>query len=117
MFSSQLEATLEEKSTLPQFRIGQVVKHKRYGYRGVIVHRDLCCLADDSWYFSNATQPDRDQPWYQILVDESVCTTYAAEENLLPDNDPTPVRHPLVTKYFRGRRKGLYLRNNKPWQG
>ena len=41
----------------PQFAIGQVVQHLRYGYRGVIVAYDQTCQADESWYQRNQTQP------------------------------------------------------------
>ncbi|MFG0253226.1 MAG: heat shock protein HspQ [Phycisphaerales bacterium JB038] len=98
------------------FAPGRVVRHKRYGYRGVIVEADSCCLADDAWYYSNATQPERNQPWYHVLVDETVCMTYAAEENLVPDDSKRPVTHPLVKVYFERFANGRYIRNNQPFQ-
>ena len=67
---------------LPKFHIGQVVEHKRYGYRGVIVDFDMACQAEDSWYEANQTQPGKDQPWYHVLVHRSNGNTYAAEESL-----------------------------------
>ncbi len=39
----------------PKFQSGQLVAHRRYGYRGVVVEYDLTCQADDSWYYSNQT--------------------------------------------------------------
>lgn len=32
-----------------RFRIGQVIRHLRYGYRGVVTGWDARCLADDIW--------------------------------------------------------------------
>lgn len=52
------------------FEPGQLVRHRRYGYRGVVVDRDEFCEADDEWYSKNQTQPDRDQPWYHVLVED-----------------------------------------------
>ena len=53
----------------PNFEPGEVVQHIRYGYRGVIVDFDSACMAPDDWYQSNQTRPDRNQPWYHVLVD------------------------------------------------
>ena len=46
-----------------KFRIGQLIDHQRYGYRGVVVSRDEQCRASKGWYESNLTRPARDQPW------------------------------------------------------
>ena len=53
------------------FDVGTLVRHRRYGYRGVIVAFDATCQASDQWYYSNQTQPSHDQPWYHVLVHES----------------------------------------------
>ncbi len=102
--------------TEPLFQPGDLVKHRRYGYRGVVVHCDEKCLASDVWYLKNQTQPDRDQPWYYVLVDESDQTTYAAQSSLLPDDQETCVMHPWVNLYFSGFHAGKYHRNDKPWE-
>ena len=56
------------ESSPARFQPGHLVRHRRYGYRGVVVALDLECGAGDDWYRSNRTQPDRDQPWYHVLV-------------------------------------------------
>ncbi len=61
------EAEAPEKD--PLYHPGQIVRHRRYGYRGVVVDSDLTCKADEAWYQSNQTQPDRNQPWYHVLND------------------------------------------------
>ncbi|MCF7805000.1 MAG: heat shock protein HspQ [Candidatus Marinimicrobia bacterium] len=99
----------------PVFEIGQLVHHKRYGYRGVIVEFDPTCEADAAWYFSNQTQPKLEQPWYYVLVHDSQQVTYAAQTNLEPDNSGLPIKHPLVSKFFKDFRDGHYLRNDRPW--
>ncbi len=75
----------------PRFEPGQIVRHKRYGYRGVIVAFDPHCKAPPDWYMANNTQPARGQPWYHVLVDGSSSCTYPAEENLAPDDELSPV--------------------------
>jgi heat shock protein HspQ len=99
----------------PVFEPGQLVRHRRYGYRGVIVDRDEACQASDDWYFNNQTRPDRDQPWYHVLVDGSSTCTYAASENLVADSSELPITHALVPHFFGEFKDGVYIRNDKPW--
>ena len=104
-------------SQSPKFQQGQTVRHRRYGYRGVVVAVDTHCAAPPAWYESNRTQPLRQQPWYHVLVHGSATTTYAAQENLDLDDSGEPVVHPLIDAYFDGFEDGAYLRNQRPWQG
>lgn len=104
---------IREKPT--NFEPGQLVRHRRYQYRGVVVDFDKYCLADEAWYQSNRTQPQRNQPWYHVLVDGSSTTTYAAQENLEADDRREPVDHPLVEHFFSEFRDGRYVRNDRPW--
>lgn len=99
----------------PRFEPGQLVRHRRYGYRGVVVDVDGRCKADPQWYMSNRTQPDRAQPWYHVLVHGTTTCTYAAEENLSEDTAIAPVEHPLIGVFFEGFDDGHYVRNAKPW--
>ena len=101
----------------PKYRIGQLVRHRRYGYRGVVVELNLACVADEAWYQSNRTQPNRDQPWYHVLVHEGGHATYAAETSLEADPSGEPVDHPLIDRFFERFEKGSYVRNNQPWEG
>jgi heat shock protein HspQ len=94
---------------MAQFQVGELIHHKRYDYRGVVVAIDPNCNASDTWYLRNLTQPDRDQPWYHVLV-HGGRETYVAEENLEPDCCPSPVRHPLVNRVFTMFLKGRYHR-------
>lgn len=99
----------------PKFERGQLVRHRRYKYRGVIVDFDLNCQADDSWYYSNQTQPDKNQTWYHVLVHDTDMTTYAAEENLTEDTIMAPINHPLIEYFFEAFNGDSYTRNEKPW--
>lgn len=99
----------------PDFVPGQLVQHKRYGYRAVVVAVDPYCRAGDTWYQSNQTQPTRNQPWYHLLVHDSKTTTYAAQGNLMADPLETPIVHPLLEMFFGDFDDGGYERNKRPW--
>jgi len=96
-------------------RIGQLVRHRQYAYRGVVVSRDAECRASDAWYRSNRSQPDRDQPWYHVLVDGRDSVTYAAHSSLEADDTEADVDHPLIEHFFDGKQSGRYRRNERPW--
>jgi hemimethylated DNA binding protein len=104
-----------EGKGVPAFAVGRLVRHRRYGYRGVVVAWDPECRASDSWYEANRTQPERHQPWYSVLVDGSDQVTYAAQSNLVADGSEAPVTHPLLSEFFAGFEDGVYLRNDRPW--
>lgn len=99
----------------PDFVPGQLVQHKRYGYRAVVVAVDPYCRAGDTWYQSNQTQPTRNQPWYHLLVHDSETTTYAAQGNLMADPLEEPIVHPLLEMFFGDFDDGGYERNERPW--
>lgn len=101
----------------PKFRPGQIVRHVRYGYRGVVVEVDAICRAPDQWYQANRTQPDRQQPWYHVLVDGTENVTYAAQTSLAADDSGARIDHPLVVEFFDDFDGQLYYRNDRPWPG
>ena len=103
------------RGTEARFQAGELVRHVRYGYRGVIVAVDDHCRASEAWYRKNQTQPEREQPWYHVLVHGSSHTTYAAQTSLAPDESGEPIEHPLVPRYFDGFGAGRYERNERPW--
>lgn len=100
----------------PLFRSGQTVHHKLYDYRGVVVRFDLTCQADDAWYDYQTqgkdSAPTKDQPWYHVLVDKAEHTTYVAQQNLEPSDDPSPITHPQLDATFATYLKGRYYREH-----
>ena len=91
------------------YDLGLVVTHRTYGYRGVIVAVDLNCMAGDTWYKNNKTQPNRDQPWYHILVhDSGGLSTYVAQSNLEEDISGQAIDHPRIACYFTKFEDGCY---------
>jgi heat shock protein HspQ len=105
------------RADTPKYEPGEVIEHKRYGYRGVIVEFDSTCQASEDWYQSNQTQPDRNQPWYHILVDGSQQVTYVAQSNLSYDSSGDPVVHGMINLFFSeyDQKNNKYTRNNTPW--
>ena len=101
--------------TPTKFAPGELVRHVRYHYRGVVVAHDPKCMASEDWYQSNQTQPKRDQPWYHVLVNESESITYPAESSLEPDENDESITHPLLNRFFSGFEEGRYHRNDVPW--
>lgn len=91
----------EQPQTSYRFEVGDIVAHRRYGYRGVVFERDPVCRADEEWYQSNQTQPPREQPWYHVLVDGAAHSTYVAQSNLEADPGGERVFHPLLGRYFQ----------------
>ena len=84
-----------------KFSIGQIVRHNRFGYRGVVFGVDPVFELTDEWYETVArSRPPRDKPWYHVLVDESQQTTYVAERHLEIASDRGQIDHPLLGRYF-----------------
>jgi len=95
----------------PVFRIGQIVQHKRFGYRGVVVDIDLSFKLSEQWYDQVArSRPPKDKPWYRVLVDGSDQETYVAERHLARDSRHEPVTHPRVFEFFDSFRGDHYAR-------
>lgn len=100
-----------------RFEVGTLVQHRRYGYRGVVVAVDDSCQADEAWYQTNQTQPNRNQPWHHVLVHQTPTVTYAASQNLMVDTESAPIDHPLVEVFFSDFDGEKYIRNDRPWPG
>ena len=84
------------------FGIGEVIKHKLFGYYGVIYDVDPSFMGTDEWYETVAKScPPKDWPWYKVLVDgRGLTTTYVAEKNLERCSEFREISHPLVDFYF-----------------
>ena len=97
---------------LAKFAIGQVVKHRRYPFRGVIYDVDPVFANTEEWWASipEEIRPRRDQPFYHLLAEnaETEYIAYVSEQNLLPDESGKPVRHPDIKKFFSALKNGQY---------
>ena len=93
-----------------RFTLGQLVHHRLFDYRGVIVDVDPVFLGSEEWYEQVArTRPPKDEPWYHVLVHNAEHQTYVAERNLELDLSKDPINHPEVPEYFDAFRGGTYL--------
>ncbi len=96
---------------MPKFEPGQLIHHKRFDYRGVIVAVDEVFSGTEDWYERVAkSRPPKDRPWYHVLVHGSASQTYVAERHLEPSSESAPIEHPLLGLYFDELRNGLYVR-------
>ena len=94
-----------------RFHVGQLVHHKLFDYRGVVIDADATCQASEAWYLAVArSRPPKDRPWYHVLVHDAEHVTYVAERNLEPDPSGEPIRHPELHLYFGDLRDGFYPR-------
>ena len=85
----------------PKFAVGEVVHHRKFDYRGVIVDVDPVFQGTDAWYETMArSRPPRDQPWYHVLVDGAAHSTYVAERHLEPDTSGQQIEHPALGEFF-----------------
>ena len=100
-----------------KFKIGQVIHHKLFDYRGIIYGVDEVFKGTDQWYdFMAKSKPPKDRPWYHVLVHNKEHTTYVAERNLGIDVSDRPVDHPLLLLYFDELKDGQYSRTSN-WSG
>ena len=97
----------------PKFSIGQVVQHKLFNYRGVIIDVDPAFQGSESWYQEMAkSRPPKERPWYHVLPHRAAHQTYVAEQNLESDDTGEPIDHPLLGHVFREFRDGRYVRTD-----
>jgi len=95
-----------------KFAVGQVIHHRLFDYRGVIVDVDPVFCGSEDWYDRVArSRPPKDEPWYHILVDNGKHNTYVSEQNLEVDRSREGVNHPLIEDIFKDFKDGKYVVN------
>ena len=74
------------ESAKAKYCIGQLIQHKLFDYRGIILSVDLEFKSTDEWYEAVAkSRPPKNEPWYHVLVHQKGHQSYVAEQNLQPD--------------------------------
>ena len=95
-----------------KFRIGQVVRHRLFPFRGVIFDVDPEFSNTEEWYQSIPAEvrPRKDQPFYHLLAEneETEYIAYVSEQNLVEDKSGEPVRHPQLQELFDKTDDGRY---------
>jgi heat shock protein HspQ len=101
---------------IAKYKIGQVVKHRLYPFRGVVFDIDPIFNNTEEWYQSIPAEarPSKDQPFYHLFAEnaETEYIAYVSEQNLLPDTSEEPVRHPQVAEVFVRDDSGSYRPRN-----
>jgi heat shock protein HspQ len=104
------------KTRTAKYKIGQVVRHRLYPFRGIVFDIDPSFANTEEWYQSIPAErrPSKDQPFYHLYAEnaETEYVAYVSEQNLLPDSSDEPLRHPQVAETFVKDASGGYRRRN-----
>jgi heat shock protein HspQ len=104
------------RSRLAKFKLGEVVKHRLFSFRGVIFDIDPVFHNTEEWWLSipENVRPSKDQPFYHLNAEngESEYIAYVSEQNLLHDTSGKPVRHPQIAEVFERDDSGGYKPRN-----
>ncbi len=96
-----------------RFQIGQPICNKLSRYRGVVIQADPLFSQTEAWYdIMVNTHSPKDEPWYWILLDDSLCMAYVPQKDLTPDLSSAPINNPFVTEFFGTLACGLYTKLN-----
>lgn len=100
------------KSRIAKFSIGQVVRHRKYPFRGIIYDVDPVFSNTDEWWLAipEEVRPHKDQPFYHLFAEnaDTEYVAYVSEQNLLLDMSGDPIRHPQVEEMFTRAQDGGY---------
>lgn len=96
---------------MPKFESGQIVQHRRLGYRAVVVSVDDARSGTARRQDPSQVGLSGRRLWYHVLVHDSTNETYVAEGSLEPDDSTAPVDNPLVPLFFDELHEGRYVRN------
>jgi heat shock protein HspQ len=99
-----------------KYKIGQIVRHRVYPFRGVIFDVDPTFSNTEEWWESIPAdvRPHKDQPFYHLFAEnaETEYVAYVSEQNLLPDTSGEPIRHPQVAEEFEPDGNGSFRPRN-----
>jgi len=105
--------TCEPIFGLAKFAIGDVVRHRVFPFRGVVVDVDPQFANTEAWYCAipEALRPPKDQPFYHLLAENENDSylAYVSEQNLVSDDTGLPVGHPQAEIMFDGFKDGHYI--------
>jgi heat shock protein HspQ len=105
------------ESRVAKYRIGQIVRHRYFPFRGVIYDVDPVFTNTEEWWLAipEEIRPHKDQPFYHLLAEnaETTYVAYVSEQNLLLDDDRKPVAHPDIDSFFSHMTDGRYVRRQR----
>jgi heat shock protein HspQ len=95
-----------------RFAPGEIVRHRLFGFRGVIFDIDPVFANSEEWYqaIPETMRPPKDQPFYHLLAEneDSSYIAYVSQQNLVADGSSGPVDHPQIGEMFEGLKDGRY---------
>ena len=95
-----------------KYHLGQVVRHRKHPFRGVVFDVDAIFSNTEEWYQSipEESRPVKEQPFYHLLAEneQSYYVAYVSEQNLVPDSSGEPVDHPDLPEMFGEFEDGVY---------
>jgi heat shock protein HspQ len=95
-----------------KYHLGQVVRHRKHPFRGVVFDVDPTFSNTEEWYdaIPEDSRPAKNQPFYHLLAEneQSYYVAYVSEQNLLPDYSGEPVTHPDLGDLFGEFEDGHY---------
>ncbi|MEE9321549.1 MAG: heat shock protein HspQ [Granulosicoccus sp.] len=103
---------------IARFRIGQVVRHRVFPFRGLIYDVDPVFDNTNEWYeaIPKSMRPAKDQPFYHLYAqnNDAVYEAYVSEQNLLIDDSGDMLRHPNIAIEFIQDAEGAWRVRNLP---
>ncbi|HEX7873158.1 MAG TPA: heat shock protein HspQ [Sphingobium sp.] len=124
-------SSLPDRSSLPpaiadaplvthaRFRLGDVVRHRLHGFRGLIFDVDPVFANSEEWYESipEDVRPAREQPFYHLFAEneEGSYIAYVSQQNLVDDDGEEPVNHPAIGHLFDRQADGSYQMRGERW--
>ena len=80
--------------TFAKYHLGQVVRHRKHPFRGVIFDVDAQFANTEEWYeaIPEDSRPSKEQPFYHLLAenDQSFYIAYVSEQNLIAVRGAVP---------------------------
>lgn len=99
-------------TTRAKYHLGQIVRHRKHPFRGVVFDVDPQFSNTEEWYqaIPEDSRPRKEQPFYHLLAenDQSYYVAYVSEQNLVADYSGEPVGHPDIEDMFGPLQDGSY---------
>ncbi|WND02586.1 heat shock protein HspQ [Temperatibacter marinus] len=94
-----------------KFAPGMYVRHRLFGYVGLIFDVDARYSQSEEWYEMMAkSAPKKDSPWYYVMVDGESHTTYVSEDHLIACENDHNIDHPMFKTLFTREGDDVHIR-------
>lgn len=95
-----------------KFKLGQVVRHRYYTFRGVVFDVDPVFNNTEEWWLAipEEIRPAKNQPYYHLLAVNAGTeyVAYVSEQNLIADMSGEPLWHTKMPEIFGEMEDGVY---------